>query len=80
MAYTVDDTPGKGCQIAFRNKELDPDSGIPFRLPVLIKESSQGTCDHTTLAALSESAFCNREHEVETSEQGESDKMTCGIP
>ena len=40
MAYTVDDTPGKGRRIVFCNKELDPDSGIPFRLPVLIKEKT----------------------------------------
>jgi len=36
--YTVVDIPGKGCQIVFRNKALDADSGIPFRSPVLIKE------------------------------------------
>ena len=40
MAYTVVDTPGKGRRIVFRNKELDPDSGIPFRSPVLIKEKT----------------------------------------
>ena len=40
MPYTVIDTPGKGRRIVFRNKELDPDSGIPFRSPVLIKEKT----------------------------------------
>jgi hypothetical protein len=40
MAYTVIDTPHKGRRIVFRNKELDPDSIIPFRSPVLIKEKT----------------------------------------
>ena len=40
VAYTVIDIPGKGRRIVFRNKELDPDSGIPFRSPALIKEKT----------------------------------------
>ena len=40
MAYTVVDTPHQGRRIVFHNKELDPDSVIPFRAPVLIKEKT----------------------------------------
>ena len=40
LAYTVVDTPGKGRRIVFRNKQLDLDSDIPFRSPVLIKEKT----------------------------------------
>ena len=40
VAYTVIDTPHKGRRIVFHNKELDPDSVIPFRSPVLIKEKT----------------------------------------
>jgi PHD-finger len=38
VIYTVINTPRKGRRIVFHNKELDPDSVIPFRSPVLIKE------------------------------------------
>ena len=40
LAYTVIDTPHQGRRIVFQNKELDPDSVIPFRAPVLIKEKT----------------------------------------
>ncbi len=40
IAYTVVDTPHQGRRIIFHNKELNPDSVIPFRAPVLIKEKS----------------------------------------
>ena len=40
MTYTVVDTPHQGRRIVFHNKELDPDSVIPFRAPVLIKEKT----------------------------------------
>ena len=40
ISYTVIDTPHKGRRIVFHNKELDPDSVIPFRSPVLIKEKT----------------------------------------
>jgi len=39
-AYSVIDTLHKGRRIVFHNKELDPDSVIPFRSPVLIKEKT----------------------------------------
>jgi hypothetical protein len=39
LSYTVVDT-SKGRRIVFRNKELDPDSGLPFRSPALIKEKT----------------------------------------